>query len=103
MDNLILAIALLGVGVLGMGWLSWSARSTKTNRKVTVSDGFKSEQDMLLNKQQTAQNPYSPSPNIVAFCRTPSTMMVKEDHNNFYVTYRVGKHNRTETRSQDTA
>ena len=96
MDNLMLAIALLGVGVLGMGWLSWSARSTKTNRKVTVSDG---QRDILGNHPET-NNPYSPSPNIVAFCRTPSTMMVKEDKNHFYVTYMVGKHNRTKTRNQ---
>ncbi len=79
MDHLILAIALLGVGVLGMGWLSWSARSSKT------TNGGKA----ATNIPDTV--PHSKSPKIIAYCRTPSTMMVNEDKDHFYVTYKVGK------------
>lgn len=95
MDNLILAIALLGVGVLGMGWLSWSARSTKKTGVAVLDAG---EVEGHNEKGIYDRAPFSASPKIVAFCRTPSTMMVKEDRDNFYVTYMVGKHHNSKVR-----
>ena len=99
MDNLIIAIALLGVGVLGMGWLSWSARSTKI-KKAPVSDKTKNISHTNYSHLKT-QNPNSGKPNIVAFCRTPTTMLVKEDTEHFYVTYKVDKQDKLRMRGYE--
>ena len=93
MGDLYTAIALLGLGILGAGWLFWSARSPKS--KQGKIEGQLNEKWNISNGKDSASFMERKTPNIVAFCREPSTMVLREDVNAVYVTYVVNKKNGT--------
>ncbi|MDZ7270722.1 MAG: hypothetical protein ONB17_03815 [candidate division KSB1 bacterium] len=89
MDNLAVAIALLGAGVLGMGWFSWSARSPQAARFRPHTAESPSSQQRF--KRYDVRTPGTATPKLVAFCRSSSAMFLREDRSNIYVTYVMHK------------
>lgn len=88
MDNLMVAIALLGAGVLGMGWFSWSARSPRAARFRPHTESRTSQERY---RRFDVRIPGTVSPKLIAFCRSASAMFLREDRSNIYVTYVVRK------------
>lgn len=89
MDNLMVAIALLGAGVLGMGWFSWSARSPRAARFRPHTDESRTSQASY--RRFDVRIPGTATPKLIAFCRSASAMFLREDRSNIYVTYVVRK------------
>ncbi len=89
MDNLMVAIALLGAGVLGMGWFSWSARSPRAARFRPHTAESQSSQPRF--ERFDVRIPGTATPKLIAFCRSASAMFLREDQSNIYVTYVMRK------------